>query len=62
MKDHGPHISKTAVDDAVDSFLQKMRQQGVGGPSGGGAALRDVLQFREGLFLLVRSWLPQSSA
>ncbi|CAE7675748.1 GIP [Symbiodinium sp. KB8] len=28
MKDHGPHISKTAVDDAVDSFLQKMRQQG----------------------------------
>ncbi|CAE7472847.1 GIP [Symbiodinium sp. CCMP2456] len=28
MKDHGPHISKTAVDDAVDSFLQKMRHQG----------------------------------
>ncbi|CAE7038312.1 GIP [Symbiodinium sp. CCMP2592] len=28
MKDHGPHVSKTAVDDAVDSFLQKMRHQG----------------------------------
>eukprot|EP00439_Symbiodinium_sp_Y106_P045126 s637_g5.t1 len=28
MKDHGAHVSKTAVDDAVDSFLQKMRHQG----------------------------------
>ncbi|CAE7196410.1 EMB2076 [Symbiodinium natans] len=28
MQERGPHVSKTAVDDAVDSFTQKMRQQG----------------------------------
>ncbi|CAE7606349.1 GIP, partial [Symbiodinium pilosum] len=28
MRDHGPHVAKTAVDDAVESFIQKMRHQG----------------------------------
>ena len=32
MRDHGPHVAKTAVDDAVESFIQKMRHQGVGRP------------------------------
>ena len=56
MKDHGAHVSKTAVDDAVDSFLQKMRHQGVGKPS----SLEP--QSPKPPWRLVRSWLPQSFA
>ena len=34
MREHGPNVSKTAVDDALESFIQKMRHQGAGMLSG----------------------------